>query len=341
MKIVITGNNACGQNQSGGIQNRVRQIYSRLMKKKDVEIEYFCPMTTKLDGCDVLHLYKLEPEYIALIKCAKRKGVKVVLSSVVPLTNGWKVDLKRILFKHMPIRSTSKIIFEIMALVDFIIVETEQERSFIRKHFKVPDKKIAIIPNGIDSFNFEGTQIFDKIGGRKDYVLQVGRIDKNKNVCNVIKALKGTGIDYVVCGGADFENSQYYENCLREASGDEHIHFLGWVDSDSDILKSAYANAKVLVLSSFQETFGLVGLEAAAAGCNLALTKWLPIADFKSLEKCWFFDANSVSDIRTKVVEAFYANHDVATQKKIMDEFSWDKIIEAHISVYNKLINHA
>ena len=341
MKIVISGYNTCGQNLSGGVQNRIRQIHDRLLQKENVEIEYFCPMTTKLDDCDILHLFKLEIEYIKLIKCAKGKGVKVVLSSIVPLTKGWKVDLKRILFKQLPIRSTYKIMFEIMTLVDFIIAETEQERSFIHKHFKVPKEKITVIPNGIDPFYFKGNQIFDKIGGHKDYVLQVGRIDRNKNVCNVIKALKGTGIDYVVIGGADFENSQYYEDCLKEAAGDEHIHFLGWIDSNSDILKSAYANAKVLVLSSFQETFGLVVLEAAAAGCNLAMTKWLPIADFKSLEKCWFFDANCVNDIRTKIIEAFSANHDVATQKKIMNEFSWDKIIEAHISVYNKLINHA
>ena len=341
MKVVITGYNTCGQNTSGGVQNRIRQIYNRLSLKNDVNVEYFCPMTTKLEDCDILHLFKLEIEYIKLIKCAKGKGTKVVLSSIVPLTKGWKVDLKRILFKHLPIRSTYKIMFEMMNLVDFIIAETEQERSFIHKHFKVPNEKIAVIPNGIDPFDFEGNQIFDKIGGRKDYVLQVGRIDRNKNVCNVIKALKGTGIDYVVIGGADFENSQYYKDCLKEAADDEHIHFLGWVDSNSDLLKSAYANAKVLVLSSFQETFGLVALEAGAAGCNLALTKWLPITDFKSLENCWFFDANCIEDIRAKVLAAFSTERDRVTQKKILEEFSWDKIIDSHISVYKKLINHA
>ena len=341
MKVIITGYNTCCQNTSGGVQSRIRQIYSRLALKKDVSVEYFCPMTTRLDGCDILHLFKLEIEYVRLIKCAKEKGVKVVLSSIVPLSKGWKVDLRRILFKRLPIRSVNKIMFEIMDLVDFIIVETEQERSFIHKHFKVSNGKIAVIPNGIDPFVFEGNQIFDKIGGRKDYVLQVGRVDENKNVRNVIKALKGSGIDYVVIGGGNFGNSQYFEDCLKEAADDEHIHFLGWVDSESDLLKSAYANAKVLVLSSFQETFGLVALEAGAAGCNLALTKWLPITDFKSLENCWLFDANSVEDIRAKVVAAFSADRDKFTQKKILEEFSWDKIIDSHISVYNKLINHA
>jgi len=340
MNIVITGYNTCCQNISGGVQNRIRQIYSRLALKDGVNVEYFCPMTTKLDNCDVLHLFKLEPEYISLIKCAKEKGVKIVLSSIVPLLEGWKIDLKRILFRKMPIQSSYKIMFEIMELVDFIIVETKQEKFFIHKHFNVPNEKMSVIPNGVDSFVFEGNQIFEKIGGRKKYVLQVGRVDRNKNVIKVIRALKGSGIDYVVIGGGDFGNSQYYNQCLKEAEGDKHIHFLGWVDSNSNLLKSAYANAKVLVLSSIQETFGMVILEAAAAGCNLALTKWLPIADFKSLEKCWFFNPNNVEDIRSKVKAAFSADHDRITQEKIMKEFSWNNIIDAHVSVYNKVINN-
>ena len=114
MKVVITGYNTCCLNTAGGVQTRIRQIYSRLALKKDVSVEYFCPMTTKLDDCDILHLFKLEIEYVRLIYCAKKKGVKVVLSSIVPLSKGWKVDLKRILFKRLPIQSANKIMFEIM-----------------------------------------------------------------------------------------------------------------------------------------------------------------------------------------------------------------------------------
>ena len=44
MKIVITGYNTCAQNSSGGVQVRVRKIYEHLLKRDDVEVEYFCPM---------------------------------------------------------------------------------------------------------------------------------------------------------------------------------------------------------------------------------------------------------------------------------------------------------
>lgn len=337
MKIVITGYNTCGQNKSGGVQNRIKEIYNRL-QKKNVTIEYFCPMLTKLDDCDVLHLFKLDNEYIKLIKCAKKKGVKVVLSSIVPLTDGWKIDFKRILLRRLPFCVSYKIPFDILELVDQIIVETKQELIFIHKHYRIPYNKMRIIPNGIDPFDFKGDQIFEKIGKKKEYILQVGRVDRNKNVLNVIRAVKGTGIDYVIIGGCDFDNPEYYNQCKKEAEKEDNIHFLGWVASDSDLLKSAYAHAKVFVLASQQETFGMVVLEAASAGCNLALTKWLPIIDFKSFENCWLFDPNNIEEMRSQIVSAFKSNKNEITKKRVLMEFSWDKIIDSHISLYKELM---
>lgn len=95
MKIVITGYNTCAQNSSGGVQVRVRKIYEHLLKRDDVEVEYFCPMTTKLCDCDILHIFKLEQEYFNLILCAKKLGIKIVLSSIITITDGWKLDVKR------------------------------------------------------------------------------------------------------------------------------------------------------------------------------------------------------------------------------------------------------
>ena len=38
----------------------------------------------------------------------------------------------------------------------------------------------------------------------------------------------------------------YYDICLEEAYGCDNIHFLGWLNSDNELLKSALGHASVL-----------------------------------------------------------------------------------------------
>lgn len=166
----------------------------------------------------------------------------------------------------------------------------------------------------------------------------VGRVDENKNVLNVIKALKGTGIDLVIVGGGYFEESAYYKKCIAEAKGNEHIHFLGWIDNKDDLLKSAYVNAKVFVLASFHETFGMVALEAGVAGCNIAMSKSLPIHDFHVFDDCWLFDPSNTSDIRSKIISAFNAPLTNALHEKVINTFSWNRIVNEHIKIYKELV---
>lgn len=338
MKIVITGYNTCAQNSSGGVQVRVRKIYEHLLKRDDVEVEYFCPMTTKLCDCDILHIFKLEQEYFNLILCAKKLGIKIVLSSIITITDGWKLDVKRTFLQHILPKNTFSVSFQIMNLVDLVIVESFQEKEFIFKHFKKDLSKIIVIPNGIDCFSFSGKQIFEKLRGIKEYALMVGRVDENKNVLNVIKALKGTGIDLVIVGGGYFEESAYYKKCIAEAKGNEHIHFLGWIDNKDDLLKSAYVNAKVFVLASFHETFGMVALEAGVAGCNIAMSKSLPIHDFHVFDDCWLFDPSNTSDIRSKIISAFNAPLTNALHEKVINTFSWNRIVNEHVKIYKELV---
>ncbi len=337
MKIVITGYNTCCLNKSGGVRVRVQKIYELLTKREDVEVEYFCPMTTDLMSCDVLHLFKLEAEYYNLVVKAKSEGKKVVLSSVVPLQDGAKLEIAKFLNK-LPLLTIYKMQQQILEHVDCIIAETPKEADFICKHYFVDRRKIRVVPNGIDVEAYGGDSIYEKIGGKKDYILQVGLIHENKNQINTIKALKGTGIDVVFIGGENNGDMRYWDICKREAGQDSHFHFLGWVDSKSNLLKSAYANAKVFVFPSYKETFGLVALEAAMAGCNLAISKTLPIHDFHVFDKCWQFDPSDINDMREKILSAFSTSKSDELRNRVIRDFSWDNIIDTHIDIYKSVL---
>lgn len=339
MKVVIAGYNTCCMNPIGGVQIRIKKIYELLSKRNDVDVEYFRPMETNFNGVDILHLFKLEPEYYKLVRKAKNKGIKVVLSTIIPLEKGCKIDIYRHFVNRLPVLTVYKMSFKILSCVDTLIVETQEEMRFIVRHYGIDKSKIVIIPNGIDTNLYKGRDIYDYIGGGKEYVLNVGRFDENKNQINVIKALKGAGIDVVFIGGAEIGDSSYFYKCKNIVDGDGHFHFLGWIDNNSNLLNSAYANAKVFVFPSYKETFGLALLEAAINGCNIAMSKTLPILDFHTFDGAYLFNPKNENDIREKIRAAFNSDKNEKIKNRVIEMFSWNSILEKHMMLYHSLLD--
>ena len=336
MKVIIHGYNTCCQNKAGGVQTRIRKIAS-LLKKRGVDVELFNPFESDISTCDVLHIFQLDIEKYSLVRCAKQLNKRVILSSVVPIKDAIKLHLYKLLRKT-PLMTTYKVEYRTLQMIDEVIVESQAEADFLHRIYSVPFSKMVVIPNGYDESSYTGKEIFGAIGKRCNYILQVGRFDDNKNQLRVIKAMKNTGIDVVFIGGADHTNQQYYSKCLKEAEGADNIYLLGWQSQDSVILKSAYANAKLVILPSHYETFGLVLLEGGFAGANLALSKTLPILCFSSFKDCVTFDPESINEIKMKLIKAFEKPKDESLKEKMRKEFNWDRIIEQHIEIYER--NH-
>lgn len=335
MRVLFQGYSTYAQNKSGGVQVRMRQLASHL-RKSGVDVDFFDHNTTDISQYDILHIFSLNAEHYNLVNYAHRKGVKVVLSSIVTLADGWKIDLLLTLVHH-PVLTLYNMQQSILKLCDAIIVETPKELDFICKHFRIAHSKLKVIPNGIEQSDNVGREHISSIVGDKDYVLCVGRFDRNKNQLNVIKAMIDTDIDVVFIGGPVTADDKYYQECLTIAKGKNNFHFIGWVDNNSLLLKSAYSNAKVFLFPSYHETFGLVLLEAAVAGANLVVSKSLPILDFPSMNVCTRIDPNKLEDIRNKVMKAFVKEKDVNQINRILKYFSWKEVVDQHIDLYKSL----
>lgn len=336
MKILIDSYSTCTQNKSGGVQVRINKIVD-LLKKENITVDFFDKFKTNISEYDIIHIFMLNPENYNLIKYAKKLNKKVVISTIIPLINGWKIDFYR-LINHLPIATTYKFLFESLRIADLLIVETEAEKKFIHKHYKITNDKINVIPNGIDYTLKNNNKIYDYIDKSKKYVLQVGRFDANKNQLNVIKALNDQNIDVIFIGGPQFNNSKYYEQCKKIAKN--NIHFLGWVESESELLTSAYHNAELVIVPSYYETFGLVLLEAISAKKKISFSKTLPIKDYHFVDDEYLFDPKSINDIRNtvlKISELKGINYNYENAIKI---FSWDEIVKKHIILYKEIVNN-
>lgn len=337
MKILIDSYNTCNQNKAGGVQVRIKKIVE-LLEEKGIEVDLFNKFNTKVKDYDILHIFMLTPENYSLIKYAKNQGLKVVISTIIPLINGIKIDIYRHLIK-IPIPTTYKIMIQSLQLADMLIVETPAEKNFIIKHYKVKENKIHVIPNGMDEIEKKTFDIYKYINRGKKYILQVGRFDKNKNQLNVIKALKNTNIDVVFIGGPQDKRDSYYKKCQKEAEGYENIHFLGWIEKNSPIIKSAYQNAELIVIPSHFETFGMVVLEAIAAEKKVAVSNTLPILEYNIIDKTGTFNPNNIEDIKNKVINIYKSkknNVDIVNAKR---NFEWNSIIDKHIKCYKEVLN--
>lgn len=339
IKVLMYGYSTCCQNDAGGVQTRIRKIYDLLNETPNCVCDLFNPFSSKLKDYDILHIFMLNSESYNLALFAKSIGVRVVISTIVSLKTGIMVDLHRILFSFLPILTTYKMMIETAKIADCLIVETEKEKRFIKKHYRTKNK-IIVIPNGVDENDSNSNFIFDIIGSNKKYVLIVGRFDKNKNQLRLIKALRGTKVNLVLIGGPDKACEDYYQQCLEAAKGFDNVFFTGWLDSASEIIKSAYKNAEVVVSASFNETFGMTIIEGGAAGAKLCISCTLPILEFECFQDCLTFKPNNIKDIRKRVLMSFELPNDGTLKQRVLNYFSWSRLKDEHLDLYRSLLIH-
>lgn len=338
MRILLHSYNTCFQNAAGGMQSRIQEFKSHLEERSDIGVDFFSPASSKIEEYDILHLFRLDIENYSLVQYAKKKGIGIVISSVVPLVGERNIDFLRLISK-LPLLTTYKMTKSQFDAADTIITETVKEKQFIHDHYKMQMEKMQVIPNGMDICKDEANdEILDVIGGHdKDFILTVGRVDSNKNQLNLIRAIKDTNIQLVIIGGPDNNSKSYYEQCLTESRGSKNIHMLGWVDNRSTLLKSAYAHCKLFVLPSYQETFGMSILEAVSAGANIALSNTLPILDYKVFDSIMRFSPGSIESMKDTIMSAYSREMSIPDREAIIQEFSWQRVIDLHIKCYSDI----
>ena len=338
MKILLQAYNTFAQNPGGGVQTRIKSLYAEY-KKLGVDVHLFDKWNTKIDDYDLIHFFKVTIDNYGLMVYAHSKGKKIVVSSVVPLDQTFRIKAHLLLNKLFPLHTLFGINKKCMDLSDIIIAQSQTECSFIHKNYKIPYAKLTALPNGVTSYVVGGEPnlIKKELPFSGDFVLQVGRIDSNKNQLSTIRALKGTGIPLVIVGGPDPQEPQYFDICKKEA--DENVYFTGWIPLSDPRLASVYAAAKVLVLPSKKEIYGNAIIEGAIAGCNLACSNVIPIVDWNVGSFIHTFNPNSVQEMKCVLLKTFQSPKIPNQVDVFKDFFSWERVAKEHIKLYNSLIN--
>ena len=150
-----------------------------------------------------------------------------------------------------------------------VITSTEYGRGLVRDRLGVSDDRIYVCRPGAPSWKTIG-QVPNV--PRNGYVLFVGTLEPRKNVgalLDAYQALLGrtSSIPMLVIAGRATPAAREWLARIDAPPLAGHVRYLGYVaDSERERL---YAGARMLVLPSFDEGFGLPALEAMSAGVPL------------------------------------------------------------------------
>ena len=248
----------------------------------------------------------------------------------------------------------------VLARANRIIAATLAEQAQLEWLYKANSRKITIIPPGVDTGRFypipkDEAKQFIGIPDEDRMVLFVGRIEPLKGLDTLIRAMACMGLEnsdcpaYLAIIGGDpsaspdemtSEMASLQQLC-RELKMDRTVVFLG--KRGQDTLPYYYSAAEVLVMPSHYESFGMVALEAMACGTPVIASQVGGLAFLIQDGVTGYHVPGGDSDALCEKLTLLLGNAENREQmgQRAAEEakaYSWDKIAEQMIAVYESLL---
>ncbi|MDX8412415.1 MAG: glycosyltransferase family 4 protein [Mariprofundaceae bacterium] len=315
----------------------------------------------KAAGVDVLHAHTGKRLGGIVRTAARQKNIPYVIS-----LHGGFFDVPKNEMQQMlaPIRNTwewgkpfGALLGSRNVLSDAAAVICVGNNEYKAAKKALPNQRVEFLPNGVDSAFFaegEGAafrQHYD-IPDDKKIILCIGRIDYQKNQLGLVEALPSIlasqpDAHLVLIGPVTVAG--YHEKLVKlvEKLGlGQNITLIPGMNSDDAMLTHAYHAADVFCLPSLHEPFGIVILEAWAAGCPVAAAEIGGIPSFTHEgEDILRFDPEKPAAIAATVLRLLN-DSDLAGKlaarghEKARDEYDWSKVSAQLLNIYQQVASY-
>jgi glycogen synthase len=320
-------------------------------------------MAADLKGADIVHCHTWYSHFAGLLARELYQVPMVLTTHSFEPSRPWKAEQLGNAY-----RLSSWVERTAIEQCDGIIAVSEGMKRDALRYFKVPEKKIDVIYNGIDPDEYrfvDSTAALKKynIDDKAPYVLFVGRITRQKGIIHLVRAIQhiDKSAQVVLCAGAP--DTPEISREMREAvDAAKRVHpKVIWIEEmvqKKDVIE-LYGHARVFCCPSVYEPFGIINLEAMACETPVVASKvggipeiivegetgFLVPFESVSAENSEPRDPSRLSmDLASRINsllkdEALCERLGKAGRRRVEDVFSWRAIANTTAKYYEKIVS--
>ena len=231
-------------------------------------------------------------------------------------------------------------------VADIIVVNSVAEKAILLDIVGHEiESKTKIVYNGVDE-EIYGRPITEKMRNLfaakyklRNYVLSIGRIEPRKNQMMLVHACKTLGLPCVLIGRP--YDRYYAQKVFKELKNAKiQYMYIRYLRPDSNMLISAYLNARTVALPSTFETPGLVALEAASLGRTVVVTKIGSAPEYFK-ENAYYVDPEDKDNV-TKGIQKAWENpfDEKRVRKFVLENYPWKRTAQNISQIYQELLTN-
>jgi glycosyltransferase involved in cell wall biosynthesis len=294
-------------------------------------------------GADVIHAHSHRYGHVLqAATVADRLDVPLVVSLHYHPANRNEPPLKRGLLRLQDVGFGMTAYRTARALV----VQTGLEGRLAAEF--APSRKLRVIPPGIDlaAWGHPDDDRTDGLDLPEEYLLFVGRIAPNKGLPQLVDALAALDAKSsrpLVLMGRDWGERPSLEARARARGVGDRVRFLGHVE-DPALYRGVIRRASALVLPSEWEAFGLVLLEAMAAGTPVVATAVGGVSevldDGRAGRLVAYGDPAALgSALRALVEDPDTTRRMVRAASDRVRSYDWSETVARHQALYREVVS--
>ncbi|MEO6457189.1 MAG: glycosyltransferase family 4 protein [Chloroflexia bacterium] len=224
----------------------------------------------------------------------------------------------------------------------------------VESYFGAPPEKVDIIPNGVDPRRFDALKGLDLAHFRTAYarpdqpiVYYVGRMVHEKGLSVIVESApyvlrEWPGVKFVLAGGGNVDSLRAK---ARDLGVEGSILFPGRVPDE--VRDGLFKVADVAVFPSIYEPFGIVALEAMAAGTPVVVSDVGGLTEVVDLHetgiKVYPNDPRSLAwgILHTLKNPEWSRKRAEKAEQVVRTQFNWDLIAGLTVETYKRVVEEA
>lgn len=234
-----------------------------------------------------------------------------------------------------------------MEVADVVIAVSNLTKEIIENFYKIPPKKIHVIHNGIDIYDYPPIDADDmtihqlKQAGNK-IVLFVGRITLQKGPDYFLKAAKKVlqfkkNVYFIIAGSGDMEHQIITEVVSLGIS--DKVLFVGFLRGEE--LNRVYRLADCFVMPSVSEPFGITALESVVNGTPVLVSKQSGVKE--TLTHVLTADFWDIDELANKILAVLnYDSLSLMLKTGSLEQIknlNWHQAAKKCIDIYRQVLN--